>query len=61
MAESSSVRFGIFFKMTFVMVLIATLPLLLVWSISHSASEDAISKDIDNRLSSTANQLRSYI
>ncbi|MEJ2620846.1 MAG: cache and HAMP domain-containing protein [Candidatus Thiodiazotropha sp.] len=61
MAESSPVRYGIFFKMSLVMILIATLPLLLVWYISHSASEEAISKDIDNRLSSTANQLRSYI
>jgi methyl-accepting chemotaxis protein len=61
MAESNPVRFGIFFKMSLVMVLIATLPLLLVWYISHSASEEAISQDIHNRLSSTANQLRSYI
>ena len=61
MADESSVRFGIFFKMLLVMVLVATIPLGVVWYISHAASEQAIKQDVDNRLSSTANQLRSYV
>ena len=61
MAGESSVRFGIFFKMMLVMVLVATVPLGVVWYISHAASEQAIRQDVDNRLSSTADQLRSYV
>ncbi|MEW8626368.1 MAG: cache and HAMP domain-containing protein [Candidatus Thiodiazotropha sp.] len=61
MAESSAIRFGIFFKMSHVMVLIATLPLILVWYISHSTSEEAIRQDVDNRLSSTADQLHGFV
>ncbi|MEJ2589813.1 MAG: cache and HAMP domain-containing protein [Candidatus Thiodiazotropha sp.] len=61
MAGESSVRFGIFFKMLLVMVLVATVPLGVVWYISHAASEQAIRQDVDNRLSSTADQLRSYV
>ena len=61
MADDSSVRFGIFFKMLIVMVLVASIPLAVVWYISHAASERAITQDVDNRLSSTADQLRSYV
>lgn len=61
MAESSSVRFGIFFKMSIIMVLVAALPLALVWYISHAASQEAISQDVNNRLSSTADQLRGFV
>jgi methyl-accepting chemotaxis protein len=61
MADEGSVRFGIFLKMSLVMVLVATIPLAVVWYISHAASEQAISQDVDNRLSSTANQLRGYV
>jgi methyl-accepting chemotaxis protein len=61
MAENSSVRFGIFFKMSVIMVLVAALPLALVWYISHAASQEAISQDVNNRLSSTADQLRGFV
>jgi len=61
MAEKRLIRFGILFKMSLVMVLVASLPLALVWYISHNASEQAISQDVDNRLSSTADQLRGYV
>ncbi|MET0091815.1 MAG: hypothetical protein ABW068_17680, partial [Candidatus Thiodiazotropha sp.] len=43
------------------MILVAAIPLAIVWYISHTASETAISQDVDNRLSSTADQLRSYV
>ena len=61
MAGAVSVRLGILFKMSLVMVLVATLPLAVVWYISHAASERAITQDVDNRLSSTADQLRGYV
>ncbi len=61
MAERSPLKFGIFYKMSLVMILVASLPLALVWYVSHRASEQAISQDVDNRLSSTADQLRSYV
>ncbi|MET0029290.1 MAG: cache domain-containing protein [Candidatus Thiodiazotropha sp.] len=61
MAENRRIRFGIFFKLTLVMILVAAIPLAIVWYISHTASETAISQDVDNRLSSTADQLRSYV
>ncbi len=58
---NTSVRFGIFYKMLLVMVLVATIPFTVVWYISHAASEGAIIEDVNNRLSSTADQLRSYV
>jgi methyl-accepting chemotaxis protein len=58
---NTSVRFGIFYKMLLVMVLVATIPFTVVWYISHAASERAIIQDVNNRLSSTADQLRSYV
>jgi methyl-accepting chemotaxis protein len=61
MAEKKRIKFGILFKMSLVMVLVATIPLAVVWYISHSASEQAISSDVNNRLASTADQLRVYI
>jgi methyl-accepting chemotaxis protein len=61
MAGENSIKFGIFFKMSLVMVLVATLPLAVVWYISHAASERAITADVNNRLGSTADQLRGYI
>lgn len=61
MADDRSARFGILFKMLLVMVLVASVPLAVVWYISHAASEQAISQDVENRLSSTADQLRSYV
>ncbi len=61
MAGENSSRFGIFFKMLVVMVLVAAVPVTLVWYISHRSSEQAISQDVDNRLASTADQLRSYV
>lgn len=61
MANESTGYFGIFFKLSLVMVLVTTIPLAVVWYISHAASEQAITQDVDNRLSSTANQLRSYV
>ncbi|MES9833799.1 MAG: cache domain-containing protein [Candidatus Thiodiazotropha sp. DIVDIV] len=61
MTDNSQVRFGIFFKMSLVMVLVAALPLGLVWYISHSASEEAISLDVNNRLASTADQLQGFV
>jgi methyl-accepting chemotaxis protein len=61
MAGNNKTRFGILFKMSLVMVLVATIPLGVVWYISYTASEKAISDDVNNRLSSTANQLLTYI
>jgi len=61
MADEKKVRFGILFKMLLVMVLVSTIPLAVVWYISHNASQKAISQDVDNRLSSMADQLRSYV
>jgi methyl-accepting chemotaxis protein len=61
MAGEKASGFGILWKMLLVMVLVASIPLGVVWYISHAASEQAISQDVDNRLSSTANQLRSYV
>ncbi|MEJ2423521.1 MAG: cache and HAMP domain-containing protein [Candidatus Thiodiazotropha sp.] len=61
MAENRRIRFGIFFKLTLVMILVAAVPLGVVWYISHAASEAAISQDVGNRLSSTADQLRGYV
>jgi methyl-accepting chemotaxis protein len=61
MADERSARFGILFKMLLVMVLVASIPLGVVWYISHKASEQAISQDVNNRLSSTADQLRSFV
>jgi methyl-accepting chemotaxis protein len=61
MAGENSTKFGIFFKMSMLMVLVVTLPLGVVWYISHAASEQAITDDVNNRLGSTADQLRGYI
>jgi methyl-accepting chemotaxis protein len=61
MAGNNKIRFGILFKMSLVMVLVATIPLGVVWFISYTASEKAISDDVNNRLDSTANQLLTYI
>jgi methyl-accepting chemotaxis protein len=61
MAGKNNIRFGIFFKMSLVMVLVATIPLGVVWYISYTASERAISADVNNRLGSTADQLLTYI
>ncbi len=61
MQEGSAIRFGIFFKMSLVMVLVATIPLGVVWYISQTASATAITEDVDNRLASTADQLRSFV
>jgi methyl-accepting chemotaxis protein len=61
MEGESSFRFGIFYKMLLVMVLIASIPLGIVWYISHTASESAITEDVNNRLASTADQLRSFV
>jgi methyl-accepting chemotaxis protein len=59
--EGKRIKFGIFFKMSLVMILVSTIPLSVVWYISHKASEQAISADVNNRLGSTANQLLIYI
>jgi methyl-accepting chemotaxis protein len=61
MEGESSFRFGIFFKLSLVIVLVASMPLGIVWYISHAASEAAISENVNNRLASTADQLRSYV
>jgi methyl-accepting chemotaxis protein len=61
MADNKNIKVGIFFKMSLVMVLVAALPLGVVWYISHAASEQAISDDVNNRLQSTADQLLNYI
>lgn len=61
MASNKSVRFGIFFKLSLVVVLVTTIPLAVVWYISAAASEQAISADVNNRLSSSADQLRNYV
>jgi methyl-accepting chemotaxis protein len=61
MAEKNPFRFGIFLKMSLIMVLVVAVPLVLVWYISYEASESAISQNVDNRLSSTADQLRNYV
>jgi methyl-accepting chemotaxis protein len=59
--DKRPIRFGIFFKMSLIMVLVATLPLTVVWYISQEASKQAITADVNNRLGSTADQLRGYI
>lgn len=61
MADNKKVRFGILFKMSQVMVLVATIPLGVVWYISYAASERAITDDVNNNLASTADQLLVFI
>jgi methyl-accepting chemotaxis protein len=59
--EGKTIKFGIFYKLSLIMILVSTIPLGVVWYISHEASEQAISDDVNNRLGSTANQLLVFI
>lgn len=61
MEGRNRIRFGIFFKMSLIMILVSTIPLGVVWYISYAASEQAISDDVNNRLASSADQLLVFI
>jgi methyl-accepting chemotaxis protein len=61
MEGKNRTKFGIFFKLSLVMILVSTIPLGVVWYISYAASERAISDDVNNRLASSADQLLVFI
>jgi methyl-accepting chemotaxis protein len=61
MADETSVHFRIIFKMSLVMGLVAIIPLAVMWYISHAACEGVVRQDVHNTLSSSADQLQSFI
>ncbi|WP_428633500.1 hypothetical protein [Sedimenticola sp.] len=61
MSKIEKKKVGIFPKLLFVMIIVATLPLALIWYASSQSTEHLVTEQVNQRLSQTASALSSFI